>query len=428
MNYSEYRKYLIHRQEILARILAFVALVVALIEIGRLSGCVGVVGKVISSPMIFSFFCLIPVIVLFKSRRFTVNYMLMLFFVACALSLIFNHPVANYMSTLRLGLFFAMLCLISPLVNSASLRMFRNYLWRYVIFLCQFVVILSLVVYLVTLAFDGRGCLFRVVVHPIMLSTLAAIVSVIMTYRFLSREKHVAKLSLFFDSISLIASILIMVWAGARGAILGFIVAEIYVFITLSHKLKRGKWVIMAVLGAIALAIFIGGDVTHRVKKKFEIAQEHNSIIYSRKQLWKSRVEEFMDSPVIGIGFTNATRYSTLLSNRKVFSPSPDRREEPGSSWLCVLSNTGIVGFVLLVCWNTELLRVVRLRRKKGDMLSILYGAMLIFFIVEGFFEGWILYAGSFTFFLYWLLTSRIMDYRWPIYSHKPICERCLGV
>lgn len=41
--------------------------------------------------------------------------------------------------------------------------------------------------------------------------------------------------------------------------------------------------------------------------KKFEIGKENNSIIFSRKQLWKSRIGEFMESPVVGIGFTNAT-------------------------------------------------------------------------------------------------------------------------
>lgn len=120
MNFSEYRKYLIRRVEVLTRILAFVALLVALVEVGRLSGHLGVVGRYVSSPVILLIFCFIPVVALFKSRRFTVNYMLMLFFLSCVVSLIFNHPIANYMSTLRLSLFFAMLCLLSRLTVRRS--------------------------------------------------------------------------------------------------------------------------------------------------------------------------------------------------------------------------------------------------------------------------------------------------------------------
>lgn len=420
---------MIRRQEILTRLLAFVALLVALVEVGRLSGHLGVVGRYVSSPVVFLLFCLIPVLALFKSRRFTINYMLMLFFVACAVSLIFNHPLINYMSSLRLCLFFAMLCLLSPLVESASLRLFRDYMWRYLMFLCQFVVIMSLVVYVITVVFGDRGRLLLIVAHPIMLSTLAAMVGVVMTWRFLSRENRVSRLSQLFDALSLVAAIIVMVWGGARGAIISFVVAEIYVFVTLSHRLRSGRWVLISVVAAIVFAIFIGGDVTYRVKKKFEIGKENNSIIFSRKQLWKSRIEEFMESPVIGIGFTNATRYSSLVGNvRAVCINRPDRKEEPGSSWLCVLSNTGIVGFMLLVCWNAELLRVVRRRRRNGDINAVKFGALLLFFLVDGFFEGWVLYAGSFTFFLYWLLTSRIMDYRWPVCTDKPICGRCLGI
>lgn len=429
MNFSEYRKYLIRRQEVLTRILAFVALLVSLVEVGRLSCHLGVVGRYVSSPVILLIFCFIPVVALFKSRRFTVNYMLMLFFLSCVVSLIFNHPIANYMSTLRLSLFFAMLCLLSPLVDGASLRVFRNYLWRTSIFLCQFVVIMSLVLYVITVVFGDKGRLLLIVSHPIMLSTLAAMVSVIMTWRFLSRENRVSRLSQLFDALSLVAAIIVMVWGGARGAIISFVVAEIYVFVTLSHRLRSGRWVLISVVAAIVFAIFIGGDVTYRVKKKFEIGKENNSIIFSRKQLWKSRIGEFMESPVVGIGFTNATRYSSLVGNvREVCINRPDLSEEPGSSWLSVLSNTGIVGFMLLVCWNAELQRVVRRRRKNGDINAVKYGALMLFFIVDGFFEGWVLYAGSFTFFLYWLLSSRIMDYRWPVCTDKPICGRCLGI
>lgn len=108
MNFSEYRKCLTRRQEILAKTLAFVSLIVVLIEAGRLSPYLNIFGGIISPTMFFLFFCLIPIVLLINSRRFTVNYMLMLFCIAGAASLVFNQPVTNYMSSLRF--FFSVGC------------------------------------------------------------------------------------------------------------------------------------------------------------------------------------------------------------------------------------------------------------------------------------------------------------------------------
>lgn len=413
MSFTEQRKCVACRHRLLAWILMFVAFVVAFVEVARMSSSLGAVGRMISSPIVFAFFCLIPAFVLFRSRRFSVNYSLLLFCVACAISLVFNNPVTNYLMTLRFGLFLAMLCLLSPLVDNVALREFRRYLWRFSLILCQVAVTVTLVVYLVTLAVEGKGALLKVISHPMLLSAVSALVGVVMTWRLLAADTEgcrYRRLVVAADIVSLVAAVLLMIWGGSRGAILSFVVADIYILISLSAVLKRRYWVLLTIVGSILLSIFIGGKVTARVKIKFEIGKEHNSIIFSRQQLWQSRIEEFAESPVVGIGFTNVTRKSTLYGNTKVLSLNPDVREEPGSSWLSVLSNTGIIGFLLLVYWNVELLRMVRRRRLAGDTQAICYGALLLLFIIEGVFEGWILYAGAFSFFLYWLLGSRIVD------------------
>lgn len=56
MNFSEYRKCLTRRQEILAKTLAFVSLIVVLIEAGRLSPYLNIFGGIISPTMFFLFF------------------------------------------------------------------------------------------------------------------------------------------------------------------------------------------------------------------------------------------------------------------------------------------------------------------------------------------------------------------------------------
>lgn len=400
-------KLLVSRQEVLTKILALMAIVIAILEVSRLSDFGTLLG-LDSSPVTYSIVCLISALVFMQSRYFRINITLMLFCVACAISLIFNHPMVNYMSTLRFCLFFVMLVLLSPLVDSRSLRQFRSYLWRYTVLLCQLVVILSLVLYLATLMTNGRGRLFMVVCNPITLSTLSAIIGVILSHRLIRNFGKCNVWFMGFDTVSLFAAILLMIWAGSRSAIIGFVVAEIYIFATSFRYGKAVQMVILTVFASVVVSSLMGGKVTFRVVKKFEIAQEHKSIIFSREQLWLARIDEFCESPVVGVGFANVRRYSSLYDNEVVKFADPDKNIEPGSSWLNVLSTTGIIGFTILACFNIRLLREVRRRRRAGDMDVVECGALLLFFIAEGFFEGWMLYAGSFLFFIYWLLTSRI--------------------
>lgn len=384
-------------------------------EIGRQTELFGNFNKVVSPSLCYAFFCMTPLALLVMTKRFTVNWILVLFCAVGGVSLLLNHPVANYYSVIRFCFFCGMLCLLSPLINSVYIQNFRSHLWRYMVRLIQLVVILSLILYIKTLIVDGRGRLFLIVFHPMLLSCFAGFAAVIVSSRLLRGRNNDSVFALCFDIFSLIASLLVMIWGGSRGTILSVAAAEVYLFIIYYDRWKKLRWLMFALVSAIVLVSAVGGDVTYRVKKKFEIGCEHNSLIFSRKQLWQSRLEEFGDRPLLGIGFTNATRVSTLYGNKSVdVTPERSSMEEPGSSWLSVLSNTGVIGFSIIAFWTAGLFAVIRRRRKEGDVDALLFGAALVFMCIGGLFEGWFLYAGSATFFLYWLLTSMILDFKSP--------------
>lgn len=63
----------------------------------------------------------------------------------------------------------------------------------------------------------------------------------------------------------------------------------------------------------------------------------------SRTLKWESRMEEFASSPVFGVGF------SAQDPNGKDYYDKKTGTVEPGSSWLCILSMTGIIGFILIL-------------------------------------------------------------------------------
>ena len=148
MDLKKMMKSITQKPDTLSRVYAFIALIVVLIEVGRLSYHEPI-GEFLMSNSVFSIFCVIPVFVLIGSEHFKVNRVLMLFCVVATISLILNSPVVNYMSTLRFCFFCGMLCLLSPLIDNAPLRQFRQYLWRFTILMCQVLIVGTLVLYIV---------------------------------------------------------------------------------------------------------------------------------------------------------------------------------------------------------------------------------------------------------------------------------------
>lgn len=397
------------KQTVIFRLLALLAMLTALVELLRLTDGFGISMSYQFTAIILSVICFIPVLVLFQSRIFTVNRILLLFCVVSAVSLIFNHPLHNAMSALKFSLFAGMLCLLTPLVDNDTLRYFRRKLWNYAIELIRITVLLSFIGYFVTdIATDGDGSLYSIIPCPITLSTLSAIVSIALTSRLFSKE-YGHRWVRVIDIISLPVTMLVIVWAGARSAMIGFAVAEVYMLYIYRKKIKTLGLIGAGVLIAVVLALLVGSNVPKKVIHKFEISSEHNSLFFSREQAWNARISEFAESPIIGIGFANVTHYATLYDEEVVEFTQYERGFEPGSSWLCVLSNTGIVGFLIMAAWNLKLIKTVRRRRLSGDAVAAGLGAMLLFFLVSGCFEGWVLFAGSIFFFLYWLLTSCIL-------------------
>ena len=70
---------------------------------------------------------------------------------------------------------------------------------------------------------------------------------------------------------------------------------------------------------------------------------------------------------------------------------------EPGSSWLTLLSQTGLIGFGAFALWlGSWLLR--QIRQRHGYTI-----AMAIMLLITGISEGWLTYTGGLVFLCFWL-------------------------
>jgi len=112
---------------------------------------------------------------------------------------------------------------------------------------------------------------------------------------------------------------------------------------------------------------------------------------------------EFASSPIIGIGFQTVSLTG---------SDSPNRRGniEPGSSWLAVLSMTGIVGlcFVLIIFY-----RAWHVSKYVNNNNTILFQGLLLFMSIHMLVEGYIYAGGSFLCMLLWLIIGVSVDNRY---------------
>ena len=129
----------------------------------------------------------------------------------------------------------------------------------------------------------------------------------------------------------------------------------------------------------------------------------------SRDELWNDRIQEFKSSPFFGIGFASI---STKSNNH--YYNKEDGKVETGSSWLNILSMTGLIGvFIFCYIW-IKTLYLIYINLNRFPYTSSYLAALIIFWSIHMGAEGYIYAAGSFLFFLLWLL----IGYIYTIFSH----------
>ena len=126
----------------------------------------------------------------------------------------------------------------------------------------------------------------------------------------------------------------------------------------------------------------------------FEEHERHTHLV------WDARLQEFKESPVVGIGFAR-TRYGRISTEGDYI--------EPGSSYLAILSMTGLAGgigwFVLFGAFGAA---YVRDAASVPKLDRLLIAAVAAFFGVHLAFEGYIYAPGSLIglIFYAWLATA----------------------
>lgn len=363
----------------------------------------------------FTYGCIVIIlsgIIMAFSPTVRIGRLLAFFVLAGILSLLAANVRISDPSYQHLAFFVLMLVILSPIVVSDTLSELRLMMWRLLMGGLRLIVIVSFIMYIPwevsrTSQFVFHGCANQ----GMQLGIIGAIVILDGFWHLICRHE-VSRIRAMAFGITTAMAIIVTVATGSRAALLAFMIG----ILPLVYSVRKNRIKILWVAGAIVVFVGISALTSFRnfdgVKTKTEISAQYGSLTFSRNYLWKARLDEFAERPVLGIGFSKTTSRDLPVNYKETLFRSCSTRE-PGSSWLNVLASTGIIGFAFMFWFNVKLFRKT-VNTRVGDRRNLLFFSLLLALLIHGFFEGWVLYAGSTTFMIYWLLSSRIMELQEP--------------
>lgn len=325
-------------------------------------------------------------------------------YVCCMLSILLNDIPAAYQPWLRFALFVIVTVIASPFIQSAFYDKFRINLFKYIHNLLILIIVFSIPA-IVLNERSPSGMFTGFTNHSMLLAPISAVSLITLIY-YLYLNKFNRILILILIAFSFVALLL----AASRISLAGFVLAMVFFF----YRKNRHDMREFAKTGISILAIFIltyplWNGYMEGIEKKNEAAINAETgkanLASSREIMWAQRIKEFKSSPFVGIGFCYAPYAigTDELSGKVQYVETDTGNIEPGSSWLGVLSMTGLLGFLGIISIWISSFRMCFQMEKKDNLYAIYLSSMMVFWCVHMIAEGEIFSAGGFLCFMVWL-------------------------
>ena len=328
-------------------------------------------------------------------------------YLACILSIILNNIDAVYRPWMRFIFFVIVTIVASPFIESDFYDKFRVTLFKYIQNLWILVVILSIPRlvnrYIGFSGFEGFTS------HSMIMSSVGAMSIVTLMYKL-----YANKISKIIAIPLIIVAFLCMLLAGSRIAIAACLGSIIF-FLFRVYRKRMDIFVIIVATIIIAMTITfpLWSSYLERIEQKnkaINIQTGEVDILSSRALIWEQRIREFKDSPIVGIGFGYApyiTGYNARTGNA-TFMKTETGIVEPGSSWLAIMSMTGMIGLLgFIVLWGGALKKCFNCE-KYDKYWGAYLSAMLVFISIQMIAEGGIYAAGGVDCFNTWIVVGAI--------------------
>lgn len=348
----------------------------------------------------------------FLNGRTNVDKGVLIFAVISLISILSNNIPVFFKPYQRYVYWLLLMIGCSSLLYSVKLVYLRRCLLLNICSISVIMTVLSFVSYIGGFGYmAGNVGFWGVALHGNILGAMAMISLLYSIYLFINNNTKRRYLFLIFCGISAIVLLL----ASSRNALACSIIGALC-FLKLHFRNKSSVF-ITSVFSIIILLMIIYpylGDYTSGIETKMAYGYENSSITASRTTLWNTRIEEFKRNPIFGVG-TFAVD-TTIQDSDRFFNPynSVTGVVELGSTYLGVLSQNGLLGFISLI---SILLLSLKTGYKKtihaNDKYDILFFSILISFVFHMNFEGYINTAGQILTLIVWLVIG--------CNSYKPI-------
>lgn len=348
------------------------------------------------TPVYYMMLMVVAIYMVFNIKK--VELIAFLLIVASALSIILASPPSFFKSWGRLGLFILLFIAVSPLMQSMKARKFRESLLQLTLFISVIVALVSFVFYFLGINYMGGdtysvgrfGGLTR---QSMVLGPVSAIATIYCSYRALSTKNKLY----WMLAVPCMACVL---FAASRSAFLSVLLGLLAMFYLISGNGIRFMKRLLPIIGILVITYPLWGRALSGLEEKQQKNVEMGGTYESREDKWSNRIEEFRESPVWGVGFSACDPLNYEDYNRDLGGTV-----EPGSSWLAVLSMTGILGFIPFGIIIYKSVKRVWSKRRTNIEAS-LYLGLIVFLSIHMLVEGFILAGGSVLCFIAWIIIS----------------------
>lgn len=343
--------------------------------------------RTISSQVIFAvaIICILDILLYSKCK---IQLPCLFFLLYLPINLLITKPDAVFRSWERFIFYASYFILATFLLQSKRARNIRELSFKFCLFFSILIGVLSFFAYFmgfsamhiqrmddnINIDAYSTGYFSGVAKHSMSLGPLAGLGTIASAYLGIQKNKIY-----YFIAILCMGSVL---FSASRIALVSTIGGLLFVLYTFTRsKTKFIKYLFsLLIIGALSFPLW---KSSLRGVLEKQINQE--SLLGSRSEKFNYRFEEFLSSPLWGVGFCSiSTDGKDKISGNGVI--------EPGSSWLAILSMTGLIGFILFL--NIYLKSIKQILRYRGPT-SILLISCLVLLSIHMFAEGYIFSAGN---------------------------------
>lgn len=338
-------------------------------------------------------FALISLIYVLMHGKYHIESASQAFLLYLPITIILAQPDPVFRSWARLISYASLFLLASPFFQSQYMRKFRHSSLIVCCIFCIFIGIGSFIAYFlgysaqayramdegVDVSVYDVGRFSGIASHSMSLGPIAGIGAIVCVYLALVYNKRF----MYLLALPCLASMLFAASRGAFIATLSGILFIIYKFS--SSKSKFIKHSISIVIVAV-LTFPIWGSALSGLQTKHSSHADDTEIFDSRSTKFKARFMEIQSSPIWGVGFSAIDPKCGDNYHRTRGTI------EPGSSWLAILSMTGIIGLFLFIRMCKHSLRSLR---RSDSQLSMLLISVFVLLSVHMLVEGYIFASGN---------------------------------